>query len=236
MEPHAARALHQRLDDDACEFLGVALEAARKIRGALLALRQPDDTMFGQDAAEASVHAGIGIADRHRSGRIAVIAALESKKFPALAHAAVEPELQRHLHGDLDRDRARLGEEHAIEIARHQRRKAAGERERLLVGKPAEHHMRHQRELALDRLADVGMVVAVAGGPPRCDAVDELASIGEHDARAMGAGHEQRRARRLHLRIGQPDMGEPGLIARGRNSLFSRHSALSMQSLTGMTG
>jgi hypothetical protein len=31
-------------------------------------------------------------------------------------------------------------------------------------------------------------------------------------------------------------MGEPGLIPRRRNSLFSRHSALSMQSLTGMTG
>src|SRR5262245_9468362 len=51
----------------------------------------------------------------------------------------------------------------------------------------------------------------------------------------MGARHRQRRAHRLHLRIGQPDVGEPGLIPRVLSSLFSRHSPLSMQSLTGMT-
>ncbi len=49
------------------------------------------------------------------------------------------------------------------------------------------------RELTLDRLPDVRMIVAVAGGPPRRDAVDQLASVGEHDAAAMGARHRQRR-------------------------------------------
>src|SRR5262249_5085590 len=95
--------------------------------------------------------------------------------------------------------------------------------------------MRHQRELALDRLADMGVVIAVTGGPPRCDPVDQLASIAEHDATTMGASDGQRRSHRLHLRIRQPDVVEPGLIpGRPRSSLlslFSRHSALSMPSL-----
>ena len=71
---------------------------------------------------------------------------------------------------DLDRDRAGLGKEHAVEIARQQRRQPPRQRQRLLVRQPAEHHMRHGRELALDRRADMRMVVAVAGGPParRC--------------------------------------------------------------------
>src|SRR5262245_64441764 len=82
--------------------------------------------------------------------------------------------------------------------------------------------MRHQRELALDRLADVGVVVAVTGGPPRCDPVDQLASVAEHDATTMGASDRQRRSHRLHLRIRQPDVVEPGLIPRGpRSSVLS---------------
>ena len=44
-------------------------------------------------------------------------------------------------------------------------------------------------ELPAHGVADVGMVVAVAGRPPRGDAVDQLAPVGEHDARALGARH-----------------------------------------------
>jgi hypothetical protein len=124
------------------------------------------------------VHAGLGVARRHRPGRVAVIAAFEGEEFLARAHAPVQPELHRHLHGDLDRDRAGLGKEDMVEIARHARGEPAREREPLLVGEPAEHHMGHERELAFDRGADMGVVIAVAGRPPRCDAVDELASVG----------------------------------------------------------
>ena len=164
-----------------------------------------------------------------------MIAAFEGKEFLALAHALVQPELHRHLHGDFDGDRARLREEDASQIARDACRKSTGERERLLVGKSPEHDVGHQRELVLDRLADVGVVIAVTCGPPRRDPVNQLASIAEHDATAMGASHRQRRSHRLHLRIWQPDVSEPGLIPRRpRSSLlsvFARHWALSMQSL-----
>ena len=136
------------------------------------------------------------------------------------AHAAIEPVLHRHLHGDLDRDRAGIGKEHAVEIAGQQRRQPPRQRQRLLVHQPAEHHMRHRRELALDRRADVRMIIAVAGGPPRGDAVDQFAPVGEHDAAALGARDRQRRPRRLHLRIGQPDVVEAGRVPAGRRVAF----------------
>ena len=99
-----------------------------------------------------------------------------------------------------------------LEIARQYLRKTARERQRLLVHQPAEHHMRHDLELALHRFADMRMIVAVAGGPPRRDAIDEFAPIGEMDARAFGPHHRQRRRRGLHLRIRQPDVFEAGRV------------------------
>ena len=87
MEAHAAGALHQRLDDDAGELVGVALQQARKRRALSSSLRQVDDVMLGQQAAEQRVHAAVGIADRHRAGGVAVIAAREGDEFLAPAHA-----------------------------------------------------------------------------------------------------------------------------------------------------
>src|SRR5262249_12511776 len=81
------------------------------------------------------------------------------------------------------------------------------------------------------------VVIAVTGGPPRCDPVDELASIGEHDATAARASHPERRSRRPHRRVWQPHMGKPSLVPCGpRGSLifiFSRHWAFSVQRLDG---
>ena len=57
-----------------------------------------------------------------------------------------------------------------------------------------------------DRAANVRMIVAVAGGPPRRDAVDQFAPVGEHDARACVRTTGSGAPRGLHLRIGQPDV------------------------------
>ena len=137
---------------------------------------------------------------------------------------------------DFDGDRAGIAEEHAIEIRRRQhRREPARQRQRRLMHHAAEHHVRHLRELTLDRGADMRMVVAVAGGPPRGDAVDQLAPVGQHDAAAVRCRDRKRRGRGLHLRIRQPDMVEAGRIPiRLRGPAYplvfagiARHSALS---------
>ena len=77
VEAHAARALHQRLDDQPGDALGVPRQhqfervAARRVR------RQIGDDVLRQQAAEHVVHPGVRIAHRHRAGGVAVIAALE---------------------------------------------------------------------------------------------------------------------------------------------------------------
>ncbi len=188
MKPHAARALHQRLDDDAGDLLGVALQKHDPAPRCFPRSRGRSTTKCsGSSPRNSACMPLLRIAHRHRAGGVAVIAAPEGDEFRAPAHAAVEPVLHRHLHRDFDRDRAGIGEEHAVEIARQQRREPPRQRQRRLMHEPAEHHMRHLGKLPLDRRADVRVVVAVAGGPPRRDAVDQLAPVGEHDAAAVRA-------------------------------------------------
>src|SRR5262249_38010338 len=76
VKAHPARALRQRLDDDACELVGMTFETARKARGAFLALRQFNDTMLGQYPVEPRMHARLRVRNCHRTGGVAVIAAL----------------------------------------------------------------------------------------------------------------------------------------------------------------
>jgi len=51
------------------------LEKTIKGRGTFIIVRQLDQVMFRQHASEQHVHAGLGIAYRHRSDRVAVVAA-----------------------------------------------------------------------------------------------------------------------------------------------------------------
>ena len=52
VEQHAARALDQRLDQNAREFVGVPLQHALERRRALLVARQIDQDMLGQEAGK----------------------------------------------------------------------------------------------------------------------------------------------------------------------------------------
>jgi hypothetical protein len=179
------------------------------------------------------VHAVLGIAHRHGSRGVAVIGAAEGEEAGAAAGAAIEPVLQRHFQCHLDGDRTGVAEKHPVEIAwRQQANQPLRQGQRLLVHQAAEHDVGHRLELALDRGADMRMVIAVAGGPPRGDAVDQFAAVGKPDAAALGRGDRKRRRYRFHLRIGQPDMVEavPGRRRGGFLLIFAgitRHSALS---------
>src|ERR1700683_207563 len=66
--------------------------------------------------------------------------------------------------------------------------------------------MRHLLQLAAHARANVRVIVAVAGAPPRGNAVDEFPAVAEHDARSEGALDAERRGRGFHLGIGQPHM------------------------------
>ena len=102
------RPLHQRLDDDARELRSVALEHVDECRSALLVLRQIDDVVLGDKAAERRVHAGLGIADRHRSAGVAVVAPLKTRNFFRVRTPRLSQNCTAIFMRDLDRDRPGL--------------------------------------------------------------------------------------------------------------------------------
>ena len=129
------------------DLVARAARACARSASALSSSRGRSTTyVLRQQPAKQRVHAVVGVAHRHRAGGVAVIAARKATNLCRAAHAAIEPVLHRHLHRDLDRDRAGFGEEHAVEIARQQRRQPPRQRQRLLVHQPAEHHVRHARQ------------------------------------------------------------------------------------------
>ncbi len=106
MKDHPAGALHQWLYQNAGQFFRMAFEERVEGGDALFVARQIDDVMLGQQTGEQRMHAFFGIAHRHRSKGVAVIAALEGEEFRASADAFVQPILGRHLHGDFHGHRA----------------------------------------------------------------------------------------------------------------------------------
>jgi hypothetical protein len=212
MKNHAARALHQRFDDNRCKFLRMARDERRKLRGAFSIARQIGDDVLRQYTGEALVHAFVGIADRHGRECVAVIGALEGEEFAAARNPLVEPELRRHFERYFDRDRATVGKEHAFEIARQERGKPCREPHRRRMHETAEHHMRHCLELARDSMANMRMIIAVAGRPPARNTIDKLASVGQSDPRAFGCDDGQRRRIGFHLAVRQPDVLAPSLL------------------------
>ncbi len=221
VEDHAAGALHQGLDQDAGELRRAGREQGveRRLRGRIA--RQVGDDLLRQRRPEPGVHALLGVAHRHGREGVAMVAAAEGDKAGAAALTAVEPQLDGHLHGHLDGDRAGLGEEHPVQAGAQQGAKPARQLQRRPVHQAAEHHMRHDLQLRLDGLADVGVVVAVAGGPPRGHPVDQLAAVLQHDAAAIGPCDRQRIGLGLHLGVGKPKVLQPrrpalGLASHGR--------------------
>ena len=80
--------------------------------------------------------------------------------------------LPGHLHGHLDRHRARVGEEDVGEP--DQLDEPAAELDRGTVGEPAEHDVRHPGELVGGGRVELGYGVPVDRAPPRRHRVDDL--------------------------------------------------------------
>ena len=120
VEKHAARALHQRLDDDPGDLVGMARDDAGELRKSFLIARQIAEQMPRQQSTERMVHAVVGIGYRHGAGGVAVVAAVECDEARSPCDALVAPVLHRHLHGDLHRDRSGIRKEHPVKARRHQ--------------------------------------------------------------------------------------------------------------------
>ena len=110
IEPHAARALHQRLKDDRRDALALLREDAAGViqAGRIERLVKTAGRPFHEDLArqhmrEQAMHAGHGIAHRHGAGGIAVITAPGREEAGALLLADALLVLQGHLQGHFHR-------------------------------------------------------------------------------------------------------------------------------------
>jgi len=99
VEPHPSCTLHERLDNDARYCFRDSIQLALEI----VVVESGDRDMHGVDpkAVECSVHSGVGITERHRRERVAVIGAFETDNTPPPVVATVVMELQRHFERDL---------------------------------------------------------------------------------------------------------------------------------------
>ena len=191
------------------------------------------DELLGQEAGEQRVHAVLRIADRHRAGGVAVIAAAGRRRTACAPRTApVEPELHRHLHGDLDRHRAGV------------RRRTRG-RDRRAAARPAAAPASAPARAPARRTSHAASLQAAAR-PPRgyADGCSRGRRSTTRRCRRSARGRRRARcgshacarpaaaARGLHLRVGQPDMVQAGLVpACGRCSGSRWHSELPFASL-----
>ena len=102
VEAHPARALHDRLEDHGGELVRAANSARRRRCVPTASQRRAAARRCARASTrEQRVHAGVGIAHRHRAERVAVVAAAPS--------AAVRRSPCQYCRRDLDRDLDRTG-------------------------------------------------------------------------------------------------------------------------------
>jgi hypothetical protein len=111
--------------------------------------------------------------------------------------------LESELDGDLDGDRAGVGEEDALQSGRREGEQSLAERDGGLVGEAAEHDVGQTLELRAHRGFDMRMAIAVDDRPPGRHPVDQLAAVGEAQSYALGRFHGEERIR-LGRRVGVP--------------------------------
>jgi len=114
-----------------------------------------DDRGVQQRPVRIAEDGDVGHAER--SGRLAVIAALQRHEATLCAAPAVGPVVERHLEGDLRGRRPVGGEEGVAQRAWRDRGKPLGELDHRRVGEARQHHVLERVELVTQRRVDVGM-------------------------------------------------------------------------------
>jgi hypothetical protein len=181
--------------DDALELVGkvgapVRLARREGLVGAVIGCRQVVDA--GQERAE-ELAIGDDAADRDAAEADAVIAALAADQARARALAAHMMIGERDLERGVDRLGAGIAEEHVVEVARRQRREAAGELEGLGMGELEGRRVVERGRLRGDRLDDRIAVVPRIGAPQARNAVEHRAALGRIVVHVLGARDEPRR-------------------------------------------
>jgi hypothetical protein len=232
---HAARALDQRLYYYGAQLVRVPLErllherehAARLRLHALARLAREavrgrhDHRVEQQRRIALAVERNVG--DRERAERLAMVALRQRHEAAFFRPPAIAPVVEAHLERDFHGRGAVVGVEHALERRGREPHQLLGQRDRRLVAEARQQHVLELVDLALERRADRGVVVAEQVHPPRADRVEVAAAVVVLEPDAVAAPDRYRRPALvvLHLRARMPQHGE---VAGGKVGVA--HSAI----------
>ncbi len=202
VKAHAARTLHQRLDNHPGKVGMHARQQFLELGEPIFVAGNIHHILFDHRVTKRLMHGFFRVRHRHRPQRIAMIAVAETQETVFKRLTLLPPILQRHLQRHLDGHRPRIGKKHPLQSGRSQRTQTPRQCERRCVDQPAEHHMRHRMQLRLNGGAYMRMIITVARRPPRGDTVDQHPPVGKRNAATVRTCHRQRRIAGLHLRIG----------------------------------
>ena len=196
VEPHAAGALYDRLEDHRSHLLVVRGEQpfhGGEIFGmqgfAGPGLRPVCEQMLWKHLAETFVHARYRVADAHRAEGVAVVAAADGRQPVFFGSSDGAPVLDRHLDGDLHGDRARIAEEDVLQTPWRKFDEGVREVDGGLVRQASEHDVGNAFELRAHGGVQFGVVVAVDRTPPGRHAVDQFATVGQANADTLRGNH-----------------------------------------------
>ena len=200
IKPHAASALHDRLQDNRRNLVGMLIQQVPErvnVRIEPLAA-EPDggtvrEVVPRDNVIEEVMHARHRVAERHRAERIPVVASAQCDKLLTARRALSGLVLNRHFDGDLDGHRARVAKKHHAEADRCNRQQAFRELDSRFVCQPPEHHVGRRGQLLHYRLVQDRMIVSMDCAPPRRHPVNEGCAIGKVKRDAVCGNHRQLR-------------------------------------------
>ena len=209
----------------------VRLALAESLVFAVICRRQMVDA--GEQGAEE-----FAVVDHAADGNAAeadpVIAALAPDQPRARALAAHVVIGERDLERGVDRLRARIAEEHVVEIAGRERGDAAGELERLGMGELEGRRVVEFGRLGADRLHDRIAIVPRIGAPHPRRAVEHRAAVRRVVMHVLGAGDEARCRLERPVRRERKPIGFEVVGDRGCSLCWCRWHALSPCLLSSM--
>ena len=205
---HPGRTLHERLDDDGGELVGVLGDHARRHLEAS-GVVEPGSTPDGESQRVEDLGAEPAGAEREPTHRVAVVGAAEREVRRASVDTPVHPVLERDLQRLLDGGGAVRREQEVRSVDRHDARQGLGQLDRGAVPVAEHRRVRDPVELVTHRLVELGHAVAERGDPERRDGVEVAAPVDVDELVALGRLDDDRRVLRVagHLREAVPDDG-----------------------------